>query len=304
MWADHGRLMKQIWTRFALVCSLLAGGEVLSGGGIAQAAIKAGGQVFAHVLLDTGGVTALQSVAGLGFADSAGKAGRPTPTPVDVWLGLDTTSEGFTRARDYLSGKSTAFPASVQFADLNLAVKQVFNLGGAAITELEFAGADAGGAKTRPTVRMRLQPESLSISPGSGTAKAGLSSTKGGVQGGNFRVSIGGAAAPDVVSVSPWLVRRSGANLQISGLAVTVPFSKAFAGEWLKWSEDTLRGNPKADQKTLVLEYLDPALKNTLMTFEFSRVSLTGVQVPKLDSGDEQGAIVTFQLSAGELQVK
>ena len=300
--------MKKIWTPFVLVCSLLAGGEILSGGAVAQAAIKASGQVYANVVLDLGGgTTLLQSVAGLGFVDSAGaasKANRPTPTPVDVWFSLDPKSEAFTRAREYLSGKSAPFPASVQLADMNYGVKQVFNLGSAAIAELEFPGADAS-AKERPALRLRLQPESLSMAPGGGTVKqAGVNSKAAAVQSSNFRVSIDGAAAPEVIAVSPWIVRRAGSGLQISGLAVTVPLAQALTGTWLKWSEDALGGKPQADQKTLVLEYLDPGLKTTLMTFEFGRVSLTALSVPKLGSNAEQMAKATFQFSASELQVK
>jgi hypothetical protein len=287
-----------------LVLSLL----LFAGTNAALAATKAASVTVSRMMLDTGGGSIfVTSTSGLGFtgkAPSAAKsATRSTPTPVDIRFNAEPQSEGMARALAYLSGKNTALDATLKLLDFNYAVTQQIDLGNSAIVELELPGANATEAKRPAVFRMRLQPNQLSVQPGAGSVVPEMPTKSKQALGSNFRVSINDVAEPSVIQVLPAVVKRTGKDLQISGLGVALPQAQAFSGEWQKWSALALAGG-EPSEKTLRVEYLDAALTTVLLTLEYTGVGIISMDVPGFEANSNQVARVTFGLYARGVSIK
>jgi hypothetical protein len=284
--------MKRLIAPYAVALGLL------TAAGAATAAIKAGYTMGNFALeLDGTTVTFLKSATGIGALKKQSKAAAGGPTPVDVKFALLPQSTGLNQVNGFLTGASTSFDSGViKLLDMNYAVKNAINLGRTSIVELELPGADAKDGKQPLEVRMRLQPTTLGIEVASGSVKAATTPTKAPLLS-NFRVSVDGAASPDVLEVAPCVVKRASNQLQITGLAVTLNLSNALSGDWYKWWQG------KDAEKPLTIEYLDPTLTNTVLTVSFTGVSMAGITVSDIQANADVPLKASFQLSARGLTI-
>ncbi len=298
--------MKRLLRPLVLTCLLSA--SFFAGTDIATAATKAVYAGAMKMVLNTGsGNVFASSISGLGFAGKTAtqtkSAGAPSLTPVDVRFNADPQSEGMTRVLAYLAGKGTSLDASVKLLDMNYAVKQQIILGNSSIVELELPGGNATEAKQPATFRMRLQPSQLNVQAGTDSVTAESQGKTKAILASNFRVSVNGVAEPNVVQVLSAVVKRVGKDLQISGLGVSLPQTQALSGEWQKWSATALSGGEQPE-KTLRIEYLDPALTAVLLTVEFSDVNIVSMDLPDFEANSDKVARVTFGLSARGVSIK
>jgi hypothetical protein len=281
--------MKRLLTPLILAVSLV------TGSGIAAAAIKASTSTGRTLLSTSSGNVMLSSAAGVGFATKGGKAGAQA-APVDVRFAVEPQSEGLNWVTDFLAGKPPTLDASLQLLDQNYKVQQSFRLGASSLVEVELPGADAVNSKQALEFRIRLQPSQLKLESAGGDAAPTKSSKTAKLLGSNFRVSVDGVADPYVAAVSPVVVRRGGR--EISGLAVTLPLSQGLTGQWWKWAQEG------GKEQTLRVEYLDASLKTVLLTVDFKGVTVASMQVDELDSSAEQSARVSYRLNASGVSLK
>lgn len=278
-----------------LLTPLLLTACLITGSGIAAAAIKASTSTGRTALSTPDGSVMLSTASGVGFASKGGKAGAQA-TPIDVRFPVEPQSVGMNWVIDFLAGKPPTLDASLQLLDQNYKIQQSFRLGSSSLVEVELPGADAANGKQALEFRVRLQPSQLKVESDGGDAAPAKNSKATKLLGSNFRVSVDGATDPYVAAVSPVVVRRAGR--EISGLGVTLPLSQGLSGQWLKWAQDG------GKEKTLRIEYLDASLKTVLLTVDFSGVTLASMQVDELDSTAEQSVRVSYRLNAGGVSLK
>jgi hypothetical protein len=161
----------------------------------------------------------------------------------------------------------------------------------ALITEIGFPASD-GSSKEAAFLTVKLAPEHTTPLAGTG-AVIGLPATKTqkAFIPSNFRLTINGIDCSKVNKIESFTIKQSTqtdpagtrrdfakvpGKLEFPNLVVNVP--EAFAGSFYAWFQDmVINGNAGENNERIgTLEWLDPTLKNTVLTVTFHHLGIFG----------------------------
>jgi hypothetical protein len=189
-----------------------------------------------------------------------------------------------------LDGTQTATDGAIAFLDYAMKEQLRLEWTAALITEVAFPAADAAAAKESAAVRVTLQPAHTAVVPGSGaryTAPSAAKTHKAFLPS-NFRFTLSGLPSDKVAKVAPVVVRStivhddtagpgdtvSVGALDVSDLVIWLPESAA--SPLTMWFDDfVIKGfNGSANERTASLTFVEPSLKNDLLSVEFGGVGI------------------------------
>ncbi len=196
--------------------------------------------------------------------------------PIVVEFGGSMESTLYSWVSEMLDGKQAAKSGAIIMLDYDDTERSRIEWKSAVITEVAFPQAE-GSDKQLARFRITIQPESAYVVAGTGVKYQSKLSTKQSktVLGANFRFTVSGleAATKGIIKVASLVVRRTEV-LDVADLVCWI--SGAGAAPIDKWFEDFViaGNNDPSRERTATLTFLDPSLKNELMSIHFEGVGI------------------------------
>ena len=145
--------------------------------------------------------------------------------PIVIEFGTTMSAAWYDAIEKMLDGRSSAFDGAIVMLDQNYQVRQRLEWTAALITEVGFPKADAA-AKTTARIRLVLQPQTTSLTAGSGTLSVGIGGKQKQALASNFRFAVSGleSACARAGEVSGITVHRGDDGvLTVDDIELTVP---------------------------------------------------------------------------------
>jgi hypothetical protein len=216
--------------------------------------------------------------------------GAPEYAPLVIEVGAVMEKPLFDWVAAMLDGTQTATDGAIAFLDYAMKEQLRLEWTAALITEVVFPAADAAAPKESGAVRVTLQPAHTVVVPGSGaryTAPSAAKTNKAFLPS-NFRFTLSGLPSDKVAKVAPIVVGGtivhddtagpgdavSVGPLDVSDLVIWLPESAA--SPLTMWFDDfVIKGfNDSANERTASLTFVEPSLKNDLLSVEFGGVGI------------------------------
>jgi hypothetical protein len=218
--------------------------------------------------------------------------------PIVVEVGGSMESSFYAWVSAMLDGNQTAKSGAIILLDYDNTERSRIEWKSAVITEVAFPQAD-GSDKQSARFRITIQPESTFVVAGTGAKYQSKLSTKQSksVLGSNFRFTISGleAATKGIIKVASLVVRRTEV-LDVADLVCWI--SQAEAAPIDKWFEDFViaGNNDSSRERKATLTFLDPSLKNELMSVQFEDVGIFRVSRERQEDKSEAIARVKVEM--------
>lgn len=196
--------------------------------------------------------------------------------PIVVEVGASMASSFYAWVTAMLDGTQTAKSGAIVVLDYDHAERSRLEWKSAMITEIAFPQADPSD-KQAARFRITIQPESTHVVAGTGVKYQSKLATKQKqvFLGSNFRFTISGleAATKGIAKVASLVVRRTEV-LDVADLVCWV--SQAEVAPIDKWFEDFViaGNNVREHERKATLTFLDPSMKNELVSVQFDDVGI------------------------------
>jgi hypothetical protein len=215
------------------------------------------------------------------------------------------------------TGQSTRRDGAIVEADFKLDAKARREFREAVITETTVPALDAAAAKTPAQLTVKVAPESITRTKGSGNLKGRAAAKQKAWLVSNFRFELDGLDAKKVSKIDAFTVKQTMAgddvgdvrdfqrepgHVEFPNLRVTL--AESSAQTWSDWFDDfVVKGNNGDErEKNGAIVFLDPSLKQELGRIELKNVGIFALRRP-LSTG-EQVARVTAELYVESMELK
>lgn len=239
---------------------------------------------------------------------------------LDVALGAVEKSVSMWIA-DTLTKGSMPKSGAISYGDMNSNEIKRLEFTGAILSEVAFSEADGREARDAASVRLRLVPQSTRLTGGKGKSFAPFGMKSKQLSSANFRFNVQGLepACKRIVSVSGVAARRAVAGVPVgqdkfrqaapAGVldcsTVRILLSEMDAGPFYAWFDDmVIKGNPGAERGGL-LEWLDPMLKNALVSVQLGGLGIVRYQPEPTKPGtlEKMGGLVAVDMYCETMNV-
>ena len=197
-----------------------------------------------------------------------------------------------------LNGSPLRKNGAIITMDLNRAEQSRLQFNNALLTEVGIPACD-GASKEPGYLTLKWAPEVTVPSAGKGTVSAAVAKTQKAWLPANFRLTIQGLDCTKVSRIEALTIRQPIADndvgqardlkkqptrLDIPNLVVSL--AEFSAGTFYAWFQDmVIKGNSgDSNERSGMLEFLDPTLKNTLFTVHFQRLGIFGFTPERSDA--------------------
>jgi hypothetical protein len=197
-----------------------------------------------------------------------------------------------------LNGSIVRKNGAIITMDLNRAEQSRLQFNNAMLTEIGFPACD-GASKEPGYLTLKWAPEVTSPLAGKGSVTAGVAKTPKTWSPANFRLTIQGLDCTKVSRIEALTVRQSvvdtdlgqardfkkqAARLDVPNLIVSL--AEFSAGTFYAWFQDmVIKGNSgDNNERSGMLEFLDPTMRNTLFTIHFARLGIFGFTPERSDA--------------------
>jgi hypothetical protein len=197
-----------------------------------------------------------------------------------------------------LNGSPVRKNGAIITMDLNRVEQSRLQFNNALLTEVGIPACD-GASKDPGYLMLKWAPEVTVPSAGKGTVTGAVAKTQKVWLPANFRLSIQGLDCTKVSRIEALTVRQSipqsdlgqardlnkqAARLDLPNLVVSL--AEFSAGTFYAWFQDmVIKGNSgDNNERSGMLEFLDPTMKNTLFTVHFARLGIFGFTPERSDA--------------------
>lgn len=213
---------------------------------------------------------------------------------------------------DFFGKASIPRNGAITFTDLNLNEQKRLEFSNAVLTEVALPVADAAEGKSAASLTLRIAPQSTRLAGPSGKKSPGTLGTKQkAISSGNFRFNVQGLenACARISKVQGIAAKRTKAVdtvgqqrlqeiktgvLDCSLVSIFLPESDA--GPFYAWLDDTiLKGRPNGERAGL-LEWLDPTLKNVLVSAQLGGLGILRYAPEPVKVGVEKIGLVQVDM--------
>lgn len=292
-----GSIPRSVASRFFLELDGSKGGFVKS---------VEGGDITADVVVERAGPQpfAKKHVGGIKFEEFVLGVGLGTQRALFDWIG------------ESWAGRPTRRNGAVVEADQKLDAKARREFQSGLITETAFPTLDAG-SKAPADVTVKIAPESIARTKGSGTVAGQVNPKEKQWLASNFRFELNGLDGAKVSKIDAFAVKQTVAEADLGAARdfqrepgqvefpnLRVTLAESSAQTWNDWFEDfVVKGNNGDDrEKNGAIVFLDAARKQELGRIELKNVGIFALRRPS--SMGDQIARVIAELYVESMELK
>jgi hypothetical protein len=292
-----GSIPRSVGGRFALELEGAKAGFVKS---------VEGGEITAEVVAEPVGPQsfAKKHIGGVKYEEFA----------LGIELGMSADVFGW--IADTWAGKSTPRDGAIVEADFKLDAKARREFRSGLITETTFPALDAG-SKTAADVTVKVAPESITRTKGSGKLAGSANAKRKQWLPSNFRFELGDLETKTVSKIDAFTVKQTMATRDVGDVRdfqrepgqlefpnLRVSLAESSAQTWSDWFDDfVVKGNNGDErEKNGAIVFLDPSLKQELGRIELKNVGIFALRRPS--STGEKFPRVTAELYVESMELK